>query len=309
MTTDVWMVNKSLKRKLLAMYCLLFVLPVGGLLYLMGDLIARTPAGERNPILLGLEILGPAALLLSLGAVALLYRSIGAIASMARQAEAFLHQAEQSDRKPPGDADEAGQISGYVSAMMAELRQARNDVDWYTQELHAANLKLADLASHDNLTGLFNRKQIVRLLDRELTRARAFGHPLAVMLLNVDGFKAFNDAHGLLRGDQALKAIAGMVASTVRCVDLAARYDGGEFMVVLPELGAPEARALAERLVAAVAAYPFGAGDGTAPARLTASLGVSVFAGDPGLSPQDLIALADARLFDAKKAGGNRVCL
>ncbi len=306
MKSGIWMSSRSLKRTLLAAYALLFVLPVGALLYCVAELLEWTPPGERGWILISLAGLAPMLLLLSLSGFFLLYRSARLVVAATRRAQTFLQEAGDSSLPGTLALDEASQLSAHVNAMIGALRQKLNDVDWYAQELRATNRKLVELAVHDGLTGLFNRKHMVTLLDREVERAKAFNHPLAVLHVDTDGLKAFTDAHGQRCGDQALKDLGALLAMSLRGVDFVGRLEGGQFLVVLPETDGASARNVAERLRENVEGNPFAGQDG-APARLTVSIGIGLLAGEPDRTAQDLLALAGARLDDARNAGPSSV--
>lgn len=169
------------------------------------------------------------------------------------------------------------------------------------EQLLAVNLALNEQSQRDPLTGLFNRRTLYEVLERELSRVER-GHPLALLMLDLDGFKRVNDARGHLAGDELLQSIAAAVISSVRSVDLVVRYGGDEFVVLLPDTEEQAATAVADRVVDAIAAVG-GAADVDEP--VTASVGVGVAkAGD---TPRELLARADELAYVAKQAGGNRL--
>lgn len=156
-------------------------------------------------------------------------------------------------------------------------------------------------AEHDALTGLANRDRLWRQLESEIARAVRHGRALALVLFDADGFKAYNDRHGHLAGDEALARIGGLLARGGRASDLAARAGGDEFALLLPETDLAGARARAEKLRAAVQSE-FGAGDHS----LRVSAGVATFPTE-GTNARALYEAADRRLYRAKAAGGNRI--
>ncbi len=167
-------------------------------------------------------------------------------------------------------------------------------------ELVAANARLSELSARDPLTQLFNRRHLMSRLEDELARVRR-GHALAVIMVDLDRFKRVNDEHGHERGDEVLKRIAAALAGATREVDVPGRYGGDEFVVLLPDTGAADARSVAERLVAAVR----GVGESFDAERpVTASVGVAV--ASPSDEPRALIRRADERAYRAKQAGGDR---
>ena len=163
--------------------------------------------------------------------------------------------------------------------------------------------ELARASRRDALTGLPNRRAFDEELAREVARAARSGKPLAVVVLDVDRFKGVNDTYGHAAGDAVLREIAARAATAVRAGDFVARIGGEEFAVLLQATDLAGARELAERVRSAVGAAPFPTGAG--PLAVTASLGCAVLS--PEESPEALVARADARLYDAKRGGRDRV--
>jgi diguanylate cyclase (GGDEF)-like protein len=160
------------------------------------------------------------------------------------------------------------------------------------------------LSVTDKLTGLFNRRRFDEELAEEALRAERYHHPLALIILDVDHFKRYNDRHGHLKGDTVLRQVAKVMLRTKRATDLAYRYGGEEFCLLLPETGIAEARDVAERLRVAVERESF-IGEHTQPgARLTVSLGVASLL--TAEEPRRLFAEADEALYRAKEKGRNR---
>jgi diguanylate cyclase (GGDEF)-like protein len=160
------------------------------------------------------------------------------------------------------------------------------------------------MAVTDPLTGLYNRRFLMQTLQREMSRARRHGHPLGLVMIDIDHFKAINDTHGHPTGDRVLKQLAVVAEQDLRRHDLVARFGGEEFAVVLSETGLEGTRTVAEKLRSAVAAHPFTDGDHLL--GVTVSLGCAVLH-DVDREPDDLIRRADERLYQAKESGRNRV--
>lgn len=170
---------------------------------------------------------------------------------------------------------------------------------------HCAEQDLAELAATDSLTGLANRRQLDQVLRREWSRAQRNHRALAVMMVDVDHFKAFNERHGHQGGDEALRKVAAAIARSIRRpADLAARYGGEEFLVVLPETERHGAQVLAERIRRSVEALPLFADD-TAP--VTVSIGIGCYTPDAQHDLATLLGSADDALYSAKRNGRNRV--
>ncbi|WP_442114253.1 diguanylate cyclase domain-containing protein [Pseudomonas sp. NUPR-001] len=170
---------------------------------------------------------------------------------------------------------------------------------------HCAEQDLAELAATDSLTGLANRRQLDQVLRREWSRAQRNQRPLAVLMVDVDHFKAFNERHGHQGGDDALRQVASAIARSIRRpADLAARYGGEEFLVVLPETERQGAQILAERIRRSIEALPL-FGDDTAP--VTVSIGIGCYTPDTQQDLATLLGNADEALYCAKRNGRNRV--
>jgi len=192
---------------------------------------------------------------------------------------------------PLATLDLAQAIAGHVAAA------------WDNVQLYQ---RMREMATRDELTGLWNRRHLAEQLDREIQRARRYGHPFAVALVDIDDFKAYNDAHGHLGGDEVLRQIAELLLRSTRRADVVARIGGEEFVIVLPESDAPGAAALAEKVREAVAAAPFPGRESQPGGRLTVTLGFACFP-DDGQDATVLLELADRALYLGKHDGGNCV--
>ena len=166
--------------------------------------------------------------------------------------------------------------------------------------------RATDMSLRDPLTGLFNRRYLEEVLETEVRRAGRYNLPLAVTMIDVDHFKAYNDRHGHPRGDEALREVAQRLRDQVRRTDVVTRYGGEEFAVVLPVTSKAHARLIGEKLRAGIAAVPFGVTREWAGDPLTISVGVAGCP-DDATSLGDLLRAADAALYAAKRAGRNRV--
>jgi diguanylate cyclase (GGDEF)-like protein len=169
------------------------------------------------------------------------------------------------------------------------------------------------MAATDGLTGLSNHRSFFETVEKELGRSRRYGHPLSVIMADIDNFKDFNDTYGHPQGDKVLSEIAKVIRDSVRSVDTPARYGGEEFAVLLPEtsLGTSEdiagsAMQVAERMRKAVEAHEFEGRPGHRDVRLTISLGI---AAHPAHASElsALVNAADEALYRAKDFGRNRV--
>jgi diguanylate cyclase (GGDEF)-like protein len=175
-----------------------------------------------------------------------------------------------------------------------------------TRELEQANRLLMDIANRDALTGLANRRRLETELQQSIALSTRTGHPLAVIMMDLDRFKICNDTAGHLVGDNILRAVASTLRSRVRVTDLVVRWGGDEFCILIPATHPQGAVALAESLVDAVreATASVTLPDGLEPP--TASAGVACFPAD-GEDARTLILNADAALYEVKATGRGRV--
>ena len=188
--------------------------------------------------------------------------------------------------------DEQGVISGTLSSG-ADVTQRRQLEE-----------ELKILATTDFLTGLSNRRHFLGAAVLAMESFRRYHRPLALLTLDIDHFKKINDTYGHATGDQVLVAVADTLRSVLRSADLCGRFGGEEFVCLLPETTETEARIVAERLRRSLAEQSVAAAEGTV--RFTASIGLTV--ADIGdVSVESLLQRADAAMYEAKKAGRNRV--
>ncbi len=193
-------------------------------------------------------------------------------------------------------------LEGRLRAMLRRERSALASLADREAELARLNEQLMEDSRRDPLTGMRNRRALADELPRIEAGCREHGAPFGVALCDVDHFKAYNDEMGHLAGDQALRAIANTIRGALRSQDLAYRFGGEELLLILPGHTAEDAAVAARRVRAAVeaAAMPHPTGNGGV---VTVSIGVSAGTADYG----DLLARADAALYDAKRGGRNRV--
>jgi len=173
----------------------------------------------------------------------------------------------------------------------------------------ASEESLRALAVRDDLTGVWNRREMFRLLNEETSRADRHRRPLSLIMLDVDAFKQVNDTYGHQAGDTSLKQIARIIEESVRSFDRVARYGGEEFAVILPETVGLDALAVAERIRTRVAAQPVSLGrqDGVeVKISITVSSGIATMLGAQETSVDEIIREADASLYVAKTSGRNR---
>ena len=217
--------------------------------------------------------------------------------------------AEDGDRVRLAKALDLG-VSDYVVAPVDpnELTvRVRNQLNRFRahKRLCADYERSLNAAASDALTGLFGRRYLLAHLARHLEASAAENRPLAVVIIDIDHFKAINDQHGHLCGDRVLQQVARRIEGVLRVTDLSARYGGEEFIVVLPSTDEATAGVVAERLRAAIGSRPFVIDEPAVTLPVTVSVGVaSRRAGD---DEDSIIDRADQALYTAKRVGRNRV--
>ena len=190
-----------------------------------------------------------------------------------------------------------------VRAAVAAIRRAQ-----MIESTRADKARFEVLALTDPLTQTHNRRALMERLTSELERARRYALHLSVLMVDLDHFKAINDSYGHVVGDEVLRGVSRVLQREARAVDVVARFDGEEFVVVLPETGEDGAVALAERIRARVEETPPVTGGEYGWLRVTVSIGVATVPSPRVNSPEELIAVADEALYRAKAQGRNRVC-
>jgi len=212
-------------------------------------------------------------------------------------------------------------FSRRLNKELAEQARLRNEIEVAnlrledkvrerTSELEEANRKLAALSVTDGLTGLANRRRFDEVLESEWQRAMRRGQHLAIAMIDVDQFKAYNDHFGHLAGDECLRQIGAVLRSKVqRAGELTARYGGEEFVAILPGFGRDEALGMAEIIRGAVLGLGLEHTRDSGPGVVTVSIGVATFIPQMEATPESLLRDADAAMYEAKRRGRNNVVM
>ena len=218
--------------------------------------------------------------------------------------------------------DAIGAVPREVVREIASLVRFANDRDGRLRELNermasleSANLDLlvknsalSEISARDSLTGLYNRWYVMEKIDSEMNRSLRHGSPVSLIMMDIDHFKRVNDSFGHSAGDRVLRSVGQVLRDSCRVYDVAGRYGGEEFCIVLPETRVGNTTVVAERIRERLAASRFDVGEESVV--VTASIGIagieSIEAED-GLSPLSLIDRADQALYSAKHHGRNRV--
>jgi diguanylate cyclase (GGDEF)-like protein len=202
-------------------------------------------------------------------------------------------------------AIERYELSRALREKLAELERTNTELRRRHEELQRAQAevkRLEDIASTDGKTGATSYRFFVDRLEQEIARARRYERPLGLVLVDIDGFKAINDRFGHVVGDGVLRGVARLLRSSIRLMDVLARFGGDEFAIILPDTDLPGTATMSERLrvnVGACAFSPASAGE------LTLSIGLAALPHHDATSSAELIELADRALYRAKASGRN----
>ena len=191
---------------------------------------------------------------------------------------------------------------------LLRIKHLHDALELKIAELEIAQGKLLQLAITDGLTGLFNYRYFKEQLNQEIIRSRRHNTNVSIAMIDIDFFKNYNDNHGHPAGDLVLKTIADLLHNNIRKIDVAARYGGEEFALVLVETDKQAASFVANKIKNLIENHEFEYEETQPNGKLTISMGVSTFP-DDAATADELVKMADQRLYRAKKAGRNRVVL
>jgi diguanylate cyclase (GGDEF)-like protein len=216
-----------------------------------------------------------------------------------------------------GESDAADKVEGldlgaddYITKpfqpaeLLARIRAGKRIVD-LQKELIATNKRLELLSITDGLTQLYNHRHFQEELAREFEEASRYERPLSLAMIDIDFFKKINDAFGHAAGDKVLQEISSRFGKSIRTSDLASRYGGEEFTVLMPETNLDDALLFAEKIRSLIEATPIETPAGSIP--VTVSIGVATFPHSTAQKPRELLECADKALYRAKRAGRNQV--
>jgi len=195
------------------------------------------------------------------------------------------------------------------SRMLVTIEQQASDINEYARRLDTAykdlestSAQLKEFSFKDEVTGLYNRRFFSIRLEEEVSSYRRFNHPVSVVLMDLDGFKAVNDELGHGAGDETLRGMAEILLRQSRGINVICRYGGDEFAVLLVETSKSGARLYADRIRYVLSTWTFSHGR-----RVTASFGIASLPEDVAPAADEMIRAADEALYAAKRAGKNRV--
>ena len=314
---------RRIKRKILIAIALTAFLPmlvVAYLVYAYALPLLDPQAQERNlPWML--VLLGGTGLLMAAGSF-MLWDLATAVVRHADSLDAPRRPAPTAGTSRPSPSLETTAVQQYVqqsdevdslmhsfSRMLGTIEQQASDVNEYARrldtaykELESTSAQLKEFSFKDEVTGLYNRRFFSIRLEEEVSRYRRFNHPVSVVLLDLDAFKAVNDDLGHGAGDETLRAMAEILLKQSRGINVICRYGGDEFAVLLVETSKGGARLYADRIRYVLSTWTFAHGR-----RVTASFGIASLPEDVAPAAEELIRAADEALYAAKRAGKNRV--
>lgn len=261
----------------------------------------------RNTLMTVMAVSILMALLVVLWAVGPMMRSIGVLSMAVEEIDG----GKLDTPLPSLGNDEIGRLASSFSRMADRLSRYTDDLERRvaerTRDLEEANRKLEELSNTDGLTGLSNRRRFDAVLASESARAKRTGLPLALIMLDVDHFKKYNDRYGHQAGDDCLQSVATMLkAQARRAGDLAARYGGEEFAIILADTDVGTAQSIAEKVRKTIEAIEI-PHELSSFGKVTVSIGLTLIVPGSGLDAAGLLRTADEALYRAKHDGRNRI--
>src|SRR5713101_6759320 len=302
---DIAFAGQRVKQKILIALALAAVIPLLILTYILYAHILPLLNGEAHRVVsLALHVLVAFTWLLMAAGAYVIWDIAAAVARTTETIAESKHMDQLTQR-----SDEIGTLMQSFSRMLGTIEgqtQENNSfaarLDAAYKELESTNSRLKEFSFKDEVTGLYNRRFFSIRLEEEISRYRRFNHPVSVVLLDLDGFKAVNDDLGHGAGDETLRAMAEILLKQSRGINVICRYGGDEFAVLLVETSKGGARLYADRIRYVLSTWTFAHGR-----RVTASFGIASLPEDVAPAAEELIRAADEALYAAKRAGKNRV--
>src|SRR5881628_3251063 len=301
---DLVLAGQRLRKKLVVALALSSVVPLLVLAYVVRAFVLPSLAAEESLVFGGVQALVASTVIGMIAGGYIIWdvgRTVARIAEMLASERAI---AGLGRRK-----DEVGTVMTSFNRMLETIEQQAGEINSFAtrldaayKELESTNARLKETSFKDEVTGLYNRRFFSLRLEEELSRYRRFNHPVSVVLLDLDGFKAVNDDLGHAVGDDTLRDVAQILMKHSRGINVVSRYGGDEFAVLLVETSKTGARLYADRIRQVVATFPFSHGK-----TVTASFGVSSLPDDEAATSEALFRAADEALYGAKRAGKNQV--
>jgi diguanylate cyclase (GGDEF)-like protein len=301
---DLIVAGQRLRKRIILALTLSSVVPLLVLAYVVRTFVMPTLDANDTLIGGGIQVLVISTVLVMIVGAYIIWdvgRSVARIAEMLGSDRAVVGLGRRKD--------EVGMLMTSFNRMLETIEQQASEINSFAtrldaayKELESTNARLKETSFKDEVTGLYNRRFFSLRLEEELSRYRRFNHPVSVVLLDLDGFKAVNDDLGHAVGDDTLRDVAQILMKHSRGINVVSRYGGDEFAVLLVETSKAGARLYADRIREVVAKYPFSHGK-----VVTASFGVASLPDDEAATTEELFRSADEALYAAKRAGKNQV--
>jgi diguanylate cyclase (GGDEF)-like protein len=301
---DLVAAGQRLRKKLVVALTLSSVVPLLVLAWVVRNYVLPSLPRDQSVLLGGMQALLAFTVIGMIAGAYIIWdvgRTVARIAEMLASERAIVSLGRRKD--------EVGTLMTSFNRMLETIEQQAGEINSFAtrldaayKELESTNARLKETSFKDEVTGLYNRRFFSLRLEEELSRYRRFNHPVSVVLLDLDGFKAVNDDLGHAVGDDTLRDVAQILMKHSRGINVVSRYGGDEFAVLLVETSKSGARLYADRIRQVVATFPYSHGK-----RVTASFGVASLPDDEASTSEELFRAADGALYAAKRAGKNQV--
>jgi len=303
--------SEKLRKVFLVFYVLSVLLPVLILIFILLQHVYPSLSTEQVKLLTETYTFGLTAILLipflSFFFIFSWIKLVEKVTGEAKSKFGDLFSLEDSQFK---EENEMLILQSMFDRLHKELQEKMVELNSCSHKLITSNIQVSKLAITDDLTTLYNRRHFRARLIEETSRAERYNHDLAIIMVDLDGFKAYNDTYGHLAGDKVLRELGILIRSSVRKSDTSFRYGGDEFAILCPECDLERAKLIAQKLVDLVENHSFDAegdaeGDAVPLEKVTVSCGVARYHQDL----ETFVHEADKCLLEAKKAsGGSVVC-
>src|ERR687888_218981 len=301
---DLVVAGQRLRKKLVVALTLSSVVPLLVLAWVVRSFVLPSLQTDGPVVITGMQALLVTTVIGMIAGAYIIWdvgRTVARIAEMLASERAITGLGRRKD--------EVGTLMTSFNRMLETIEQQAGEINSFAtrldaayKELESTNARLKETSFKDEVTGLYNRRFFSLRLEEELSRYRRFNHPVSVVLLDLDGFKAVNDEYGHTVGDDTLREVAQILMKHSRGINVVSRYGGDEFAVLLVETSKAGARLYADRIREVLAKFPFSHGK-----IVTASFGVASLPDDEAGTAEDLFRAADEALYTAKRAGKNQV--
>ncbi len=299
MNSDLSLVTEKSRRTFLVHYTLSVFMPILIMIFAILEYVVPYLSTDQIEHLRSIFVYGLAAMIsIPLLSFFLMFGWLRLFENLTKDIKSRSAELLESDAQFD-EENEMLTLHHIFNTLQEELEGKIGQLNEYSKKLIESNKKFSELAIRDELTTLYNRRHFDLRLTEETNRAERYTRDLSLIMIDVDGFKQYNDSHGYSAGDKLLKDIGFLIQNSVRKSDISFRYGGDEFTIICPECKVEDARNIAHKLVAAVTAHSFEYDGSSTPQKMSISCGVASYS--KGMSK--LIDEADSCLYKARKNG------